>query len=76
MQSREYTDVSEGGTASIPADECSTYLWNVGLLQREYTALYPRKFLSSQIKSTGKMRKYYWLFQVCGVWREDCNLMG
>jgi hypothetical protein len=26
MQSREYTDVSEGGTASIPADECSTYL--------------------------------------------------
>jgi hypothetical protein len=30
-----------------PDDGGSTHLWNVGLLQREYTELYPRKLSSS-----------------------------
>jgi hypothetical protein len=43
------TDVSEVCTDCIiramngPDDGGSTYLWNVGLLQWDYTALYPRK---------------------------------
>jgi hypothetical protein len=30
-----------------PVDGGSTHLWNVGLLQRDYTALYPRRLSSS-----------------------------
>jgi hypothetical protein len=36
----EQTDVSEVHTASIMGDGGSTHSWNVGLLQRDYAALY------------------------------------
>jgi hypothetical protein len=29
----------------LPDDGCSTHLWNVGLLQRNYTALWPRRLI-------------------------------
>jgi hypothetical protein len=28
---------------NLPDDEDRTHLWNVGLLQRDYTALHPRR---------------------------------
>jgi hypothetical protein len=32
-----------------PDDRGSTHLWNVGLLQWDYTALYPRRLSSSDV---------------------------
>jgi hypothetical protein len=33
-----------------PVDGYSTHLWNVGLLQRDYTVLYPRRLSSSNVE--------------------------
>jgi hypothetical protein len=62
--SLKHTDFSGVRTASIfRADESSTHLWNVGLLQRYYTALYPRK-LSSLILYCILMRQKYELLLI------------
>jgi hypothetical protein len=40
------TSGSHGGESDRPDDEGSTHLWNVGLVQRDYTVLYPRSLTS------------------------------
>jgi hypothetical protein len=45
-----------GGTASIMEDDGgSTHLRNVGLLQRDYTALHPRRLYTSTFSCTHQL---------------------
>jgi hypothetical protein len=53
--------------AHCPDDGGSTYLWKVGLLERDYTALYPRRLSSSEINififiTTKSQQSLSWLW--------------
>jgi hypothetical protein len=43
-----------------PDDGCSTHVWNIGILQRDYTALYPRRLQSSDSTPWGPQISHSW----------------
>jgi hypothetical protein len=52
-------------TIHRPYDRGSTHLWNVGVLQRDYTVLYPRKLVSSYLSAWEPDISYSYYLECC-----------
>jgi hypothetical protein len=52
MKTTAFWDIPPCSPLEETGDGGSTQLWNVGLLQRDYTALYPKKLSSSKVEQS------------------------